>query len=115
MIRVAENVVTLQQLLVFLTAIAEIAGRVCAEEIVCAYLYEKRLRSERVQQVPPIEAKRSGTNQVLLGVVRGAGRIKVCTGHVLCVAGGNGRRRQSRIGASEQHSERATSRLTSRR
>src|SRR6185437_6381682 len=109
MIRVAENVVTLQQLLVFLTAIAEIAGRVCAEEIVCAYLYEKRLRSERVQQVPPIEAKRSGTNQVLLGVVSRAGRIEICTGNVLRITGANRRRCQPRIGESEQHSERATS------
>src|ERR1700722_4174062 len=80
------------ELLKFLPAITNIFGRVSAEEVVIAYGDKQRFGRERIEQVPAIEAQRTGAREVLLGIVSGSGRIEIGAGYVFGVTATDGGR-----------------------
>src|ERR1019366_5416818 len=92
-------------------ATLEIRRRVGAERVALTHKYQQRLGGERVEQVPTVEAGRAGADEILLGVVGGAGRVEAVASEVLGVAAGNDGAGQARIDGGEEHGERGAAGL----
>ena len=109
---VAQRFVHAAQLQVLFPAVGDVAGGVGAEEVLVADADQQGLGSERVEEVPAVEAGGAAVEKILLRVVGRARRVEIGASQVLGVAARNGRRGQPVVNRHQQHGQRAAARLS---
>jgi hypothetical protein len=102
------------KLLKLLPTVADVLGRVSAEEIVIAYGDEQRLWSEGIEQIPAVEAQGAGAREVLFGIVSRAGRIEIGAGHILGIAAAYSGRSETVVHGCEEHGDSGAAGLAGR-
>ena len=90
-LRVSQHRINSAELLKLLPPVGQIAGGVGAHGIVVADGNHERLRCEGIEEIPTIETDRTGTNEVLFGVVYRTRWIEIRTGDIFGVTAANHR------------------------
>src|SRR3984957_2153438 len=90
-------------------AVLNILGGVGAVEIAVAGPYEHGLWRKGIEEIPAVEAKRTGVDKVLFGVVGRTRRNEGERSDILDVAHADRSRGQPVVGRGQQHGERASS------
>ena len=111
-VRVAECLVDGAQFLKFFRSTGEVIRRVSAEGIALAHHDEEGLGSDRVEEIPTVESGGRGGNEVLFGIVGGAGWIEIRTGEILRDGAGDDGGGEAVIDCGEQHCGGAAARLS---